>query len=255
MQTQNRKYILYQLLVQIIICVLYAFGLINVLIRAGQTEGVGGLLAPAVKYGPFLVVLICSILPQAALLIKHKLHSQDGEILPLLFTVVALQASLIVTDALYSLGYYFEYPFELLVLQRFSITATACLFLLSSLRYFGFSSSHISLYNFVFMAIPFFISALIPVSSYEGVATIASSVYDAYLQAGIAIVYITTVTTFIVMAVKDKTSLNIKRSIAFILLSIGNYLCLFDRIWSAILSPAVYIIGTVILVNNAGDSL
>ena len=255
MQTQNRKYILYQLFIQIVICVFFSFGLINVCIEAVQNGGISNLIGPAVKYGPFLVVLICSILPQAALLIKHKLHSQDGEILPLLFTVVALQGSVIVTDALESLGYYFEFPFHLLVLQRFSMAATACLFLLSALRFFGFSSSHIGLYNFVFMAIPFFISAIIPVSSYHGETTITSSVYDAYLQAGIVIVYLTAITTFIVMAVKDKTALNIKRSIAFILLCIGNYFCLIGETWSACISPVLYIIGTVILVNNAGDSL
>lgn len=255
MQTQNRKFILYQLFVQVVICALFVFALINVLIDAGQEGGIEGLLTPAVKYGPFLVVLVCSILPQASLLIKHKLHSQDGEILPLLFTIVALQACMIVTDALEALGYYFEFPFHLLVFQRFSLAATACLFLLSALRYFGFSSSHIGLYNFVFLAIPFFISAIIPVSSYHGETTITSSLYDAYLQAAIAIVYLVEITTFIIMAVKDKTALNIKRSIAFILLSIGNYFCLFNEIWSAVISPVFYVIGTVILVNNAGDSL
>ncbi len=255
MQTQNRKYILYQLFIQIAICALFSFGFVNVLIDAAREGGVENLMEPAVKYGPFLIVLICSILPQAALLIKHKLHSQDGEILPLLFTVVALQGSMIVNDALMSLGYYFEFPFHLLILQRFSLTAAACLFLFSALRYFGFSSSHIGLYNFAFLAIPFFISAIIPVSSYQGETTITSSVYDAYLQAGIVIIYLTTITTFTVMAVKDKTALNIKRSIAFILLCFGNYLCLIGEIWSSVLSPLLYIIGTIILVNNAGDSL
>lgn len=255
MQTQNRKFILYQLLIQLVICALFIFALVNVLINAGQKGGFEGLLEPGVEYGPFLIVLVCSILPQIALLIKHKLHSQDGEILPILFTVIALQASIIVNDALRALGYYFEFPFHLLVFQRFAVAASASLFLLSALRYFGFSSSHIGMFNFAFMAVPFFISAIIPVSSYHGETTITSSLYDAYLQAGIAIVYIAAITTFIVMAFKDKTALNIKRSVAFILLSIGNYFCLFNELWSAVISPVFYVIGTIILVNNAGDSL
>ena len=254
MQTQNRKYILYQLLVQIMICVLYAFGLINVLIRAGQTEGIGGLLAPAVKYGPFLVVLICSILPQAALLIKHKLHSQDGEILPVLFTSVILQACIIIVDALDSIGYFFEYPLQLLVLERFSLLAAASMFLVSSLRYFGFSSSHIGLYNLAFLAVSFLISAAIPVSSYMGETDINMSLYEVYLQVLVLVIYITAVVTFIVIAVKDKTALNIKRSIAFILLIGGLYTSHIGLLWSAILSPVLYITGTVILVVNVGDS-
>ncbi len=255
MQNQTRKFILYQLLIQAVITVLYGFGFINIMINAGKESGFDGVLAGAIKYLPFLVILICSILPQVSLLIKHKLHSQDGEILPLLFTVIALQGSLIIPDAVEAMGYYLDIPFYILVLERFSLLAASSMFLLSSLRYFGFSSSHIDLFNFVFLAVPLLVSALGPVSSYEGVISITSSLYEVYLQWAIILIYLSAITTFLVTAFKDKTSLNIKRSISFISLSIGLYFSHFNTAATSIISPVFYILGTVILIVDAGDSL
>lgn len=255
MQNQTRKFIIGQLLIQAAITVLYGFALINIFIDAGIRVGFNGILEYAVKHLPFLVILICSILPQISLLIKHKLHSQDGEILPLLFTVVALQGSLILNDAAEAMGYFLDYPFYILVLQRFSLLAAASMFLLSSLRYFGFSSSRIELFNFVFLAVPLLVSAIVPVTSYEGSVTITSSVYEVYLQFAIVLVYLASVSTFLVTAFKDKTALNIKRSISFISLSIGLYYSHYNTLVTSILSPVFYILGTVILIIDAGDSL
>lgn len=237
------------------ITIFYSFAFIQILLSCGKRDGLEGLLSPTIKYLPFLIILICSILPEASLLIKHKLHSQDGEILPLLFTVVSLQASLILFEAVDASGYLFFYPYQLLVLERFSLLASASMFLLSSLRYFGFSSSNIGLYNFVFLAVPFLVSALIPFSSYEGSFSIYSSIYDLYLVVAITLIYLASIITFIFVAIKDKTALNIKRSISFIFLSIGLYLSQIDILWVAITSSILYIIGSVILVVNAGDSL
>ena len=88
--------------------------------------------------------------------------------MPLLFTVTAFQASLIVVDAIEAMGYIFVFPEALLVIQRFSILATAALFLLSSLRYYGFSSSNMGMYTFLFLSVSLLISAMVPFSSYHG---------------------------------------------------------------------------------------
>lgn len=255
MQNQNRKLLISQLLIQVVITVLYTIGFVEILLFNGRNSGLEGLVEPTIKYFPFLIILICSILPQGSLLIKHKLHSQDGEILPLLFSVVCLQASLIVSEAMDASGYLFLFPYQLIVLQRFSLLSSASMFLLSSLRYYGFSSSNIGLYNFVFLAVPFLLSAIIPFSSYEGQTLIYSSFYEVYLEIAITIIYVASIITFIFLAIKDKTSLNVKRSISFIFISIGLYLSQINELWAAITSSALYIIGTIILVINAGDSL
>ena len=103
MQNQNRKTIVSLLVVQIAITLFYAFGLGEVLFFSFTTDGWNEVKNNLLDYLPHLVILVCSLWPQAALIFKHKLHSQDGEIMPLLFTVTALQASLIVVDAIESM--------------------------------------------------------------------------------------------------------------------------------------------------------
>lgn len=255
MQNQNRKNLLIQLFLQAVILFLYSFAFVNIFLGELQSRGIDGAREVAIKYLPFLVILISSLFPEFSLLIKHKLHSQDGEIIPFLFTATSLQASLIAQDAFSALGFYFDYPLALLVLQRFSLIATAAVFLLSSLRYFGFSSSHMALYNFVFIAFSFSLSIIIPVSSYKTEMTITSSLYEVYLQIAVLLVYAAAITTLVIIEFKDKTILNIKRSIALISLAIGIYVYPYNSLWTSIISPVFYILGTVILAIDAGDSL
>ena len=153
------------------------------------------------------------------------------------------------------MGYYFDYPLELLILQRFSLIATASIFLLSCLRCYGFSSSHMGVYNFVFLAFSFSISLLIPVSTYKTEMKITSSLYEIYLQLAVLLVYAAAIVTLVIIEFKDKTVLNIKRSIAFISLAIGIYVYPFNTVPTSIISPVFYTLGTVILVIDAGDSL
>lgn len=255
MQYQNRKTIATLLVVQTIITVVYAFSLFEVCLFYFREGGFTGIKEPLLNYFPHLVILICSIWPQAALLFKHKLHSQDGEIMPLLFTVTAFQASLIVVDAIEAMGYIFVFPEALLVIQRFSLLATAALFLLSSLRYYGFSSSNMGMYTFLFLAVSLLISALVPFSSYHGRMSTMTPGYEMYIQIVIIVLYVITIITFIMTAVKDRTSLNVKRSIAFIMLALSIYFAYFNLIYTAVTSIVLAIPATVILVINAGDSL
>ena len=253
MQNQNRKTIVSLLVVQIAITLLYSFALIEVLLFSYNQEGWIGLQSNLLDYLPHLVVLICSLWPQAALIFKHKLHSQDGEIM--LFTFSAMQASLIVVDAVEAMGYIFVYPEALLVIQRFSLLGTAALFLLSSLRYYGFSSSNIGMYTFLFLAVSLLISAMVPFSSYHGRMSTMTPGYEMYVQLVVIVLYAVAIITFIMTAVKDKTSLNVKRSIAFIMMGISIYLAYFNHIYTAATSIVLALPATVILVLNAGDSL
>ena len=255
MQNQNRKTIVSLLVVQIAITLFYAFGLGEVLFFSFTTDGWNEVKNNLLDYLPHLVILVCSLWPQAALIFKHKLHSQDGEIMPLLFTVTACQASLIVVDAIEAMGYIFVFPEALLVIQRFSLLATAALFLLSSLRYYGFSSSNMGMYTFLFLAVSLLISALVPFSSYHGRMSTMTPGYEMYVQIVIIVLYVTTIITFIMTAVKDRTSLNVKRSIAFIMLALSIYFAYFNLIYTAVTSIVLAIPATVILVLNAGDSL
>ena len=255
MQNQNRKTIVSLLVVQVAITLFYAFGLTEVLLYSFSNEGWIGVKDNLLDYLPYLVILICSLWPQAALIFKHKLHSQDGDIMPILFTSVAMQASLIVVDAIEAMGYIFVFPEALLVIQRFSILSTAALFLLSSLRYYGFSSSNIGTYTILFLATSLLISDLVPFSSYHGRMSTMTPGYEMYIQFVIIVLYVVAIITFIMTAIKDRTSLNVKRSIAFIMLGLSIYFAYFNLIYTAVASIVLAIPATVILVINAGDSL
>ena len=175
--------------------------------------------------------------------------------MPMLFTFSAMQASLIVVDAVEAMGYIFVYPEALLVIQRFSLLGTAALFLLSSLRYYGFSSSNIGMYTFLFLAVSLLISAMVPFSSYHGRMSTMTPGYEMYVQLVVIVLYAVAIITFIMTAVKDKTSLNVKRSIAFIMMGISIYLAYFNHIYTVATSIVLALPATVILVLNAGDSL
>ena len=255
MQNQNRKTIVSLLVVQIAITLFYAFGLGEVLFFSFTTDGWNEVKNNLLDYLPHLVILVCSLWPQAALIFKHKLHSQDGEIMPLLFTMIATQASLIVTDAVTAMGFIFIFPEQLLVVQRFSLVATAALFLLSSLRYYGFSSSNMGFYTALFLAISLLLSSMVPFSSYRGQMSTLTPGYEVYIQIVVLVLYLVSIITFIITAVKDKTSLNVKRSIAFILLVISIYFSYYNTLYSAIIAVVLAIPATIILSINAGDSL
>ncbi|MGN1164682.1 MAG: hypothetical protein ACI4S4_07770, partial [Candidatus Ornithospirochaeta sp.] len=205
MQNQNRKSIVILLVVQIGITVFYAFSLFEILFSGYRFSGWEEMKTSIIEYVPHLVILLCLLWPQAALIFKHKLHSQDGEIMPLLFTLTAFQASLIVTDALEAMGYIFVFPEALLVIQRFSLVATAAFFLLASLRYYGFSSSNMGMYSLLFLSLALLLSALVPFSSYHGEMSTLTPGYEVYVQIVVLVLYIITVITFIMTAVKDKT--------------------------------------------------
>ena len=111
------------------------------------------------------------------------------------------------------------------------------------------------MYTFLFLAVSLLISALVPFSSYHGRMSTMTPGYEMYVQIVIIVLYVTTIITFIMTAVKDKTSLNVKRSIAFIMLALSIYFAYFNLIYTAVTSIVLAIPATVILVLNAGDSL
>lgn len=255
MNNQNRKSILFLLVIQTIITTVYGFCLVSMVLVSLRGNDIQVFIDNLIKFLPEFIILLASLTPQFALLLKHKIHSQDGEILPLLFTITSLQASFIIVDAAKALGYLFVYPELLLVVERFSILGTASLMLISALRYYGYSSSNISYYTAAFLGVCFILSSIVPMSSIHGKMTITTSSYEIYIQIAIIAIYLATIVTFLISAFKDKTSLNVKRSIAFIALALGLYLSLFENLYTAFATIVLYISGSIILVRNAGDSL
>ena len=152
------------LFVQIAITILYSIAIIQmtvILFEKNRDIFLSGLLG----YLSQGFLLIIALLPQIVLRVKRKIHSQDGEIYPLLFTILALQASLIIPQYTKITGVYLLDPSTLLILERFAVVGTASIFLLSALRFYGFASSRSSLNTFLVIGAALLLCILAPMNT------------------------------------------------------------------------------------------
>lgn len=209
-----------------------------------------------VSYLPQFVILLSSLIPQIVLRAKRKLHSQDGEIFPLLFTLIALQVTLVIPMYTEVTGLFVLDSTILVAVGRFSLLGTAALFLISALRYYGFSTSKIDIYTSAVLAASLLISIIAPVSSLkkENIMNMFNSRYDAYIQMAIILLYLATILTLLIFAIKDKSPVNTKRFLGFSLLIAGLYLSISYQFMAAIISSVLYLTGIIILTFNTGEA-
>ena len=82
------------LILQMIISLLYGAMLVHttVILMSGRRQG---WFIALVSYLPQLVIIIASVVLQFILRIRHRSHTQEGSLLPLLFTFIALEATYI----------------------------------------------------------------------------------------------------------------------------------------------------------------
>lgn len=243
------------LILQIVITLFYLAMIVHMAILLYEKTPLREFVKEILNYLPQVIILISSLIPQIALRLRRKLHSQDGEIFPLLFTMVALQASLIIPDYTSLTGVFIVDPHILLLLERFSLLGTSALFFISSLRYFGFNSSKIGWYIVYTMAFSLFLCVIAPSNnSTPFKVDVVSSKYDAYIQLAIAILYLLSILTFLVSAIRDKTATNIKRLIGFFLVIVGLYLAVSISVAPIIISCILYLAGIIILAVNTKES-
>ncbi len=208
------------------------------------------------RFLPQIVILISSLIPQITLRLRRKLHSQDGEIFPLLFTMVAIQSSLIIPEYTSITGVFIMDAHLLTILSRFSLLGTSALFLISSLRYYGFNTSRSGWYTICILGFSLFLCIIAPTNSRHFYSSPAlSSRYDVYLQLAIICIYFLSILTFVVSVIKDKTSTNIRRLIGFTLVIIGLYLAeVTTSLIPVILSCVLYFAGIIVLTVNTKES-
>lgn len=204
---------------------------------------------------PIFIILVSSLSPQIVLRIRRKLHSEDGEIFPILFTVLSMQASLIIPLFIEISGWYFMLPPEILiVIERFSVLATASIFLLSALEYYGFQNAKLGLYTFYILLACLIVCMLAPTNTNRGYIEIYNAYSDAYIIYGAILIYITAALTLIGSAINEKSASNIRKCVAILLMILGIILSLFDNTITAVISSASYLIGIIILDFNTKDS-
>ncbi len=241
------------LIVQSLLTAAYVGMLIHVSIVLFSKEGIAA-FSDLTFYFPIFVILVSSLSPQIVLRIRRKLHSEDGEVFPILFTILSLQASLII-PIFTELSGYFYIPSEiLLVVERFSILATAMIFLLSSLEYYGFQNAKLGLYTFYILLASLIVCMLAPSSTNRGFIEIYTAYSDAFIIYSTILIYIAASLTFVAYAINEKTASNIRKCVSFLLMILGIILSLFDNFIPAIISSVSYLIGIIILDFNTKDS-
>lgn len=253
MAHKNTKHLSF-LILQIVITTVYTAAIAQmtvVLFRTNRAMFVTGLIG----YFSQFIILIASLVPQVYLRFKKKLHSQEGEIYPILFTMISLQSTIIIPIYSQITGIYFVDTAAVLILMRFSILGTAALFLLSALRFYGFASSRLPLYTALLLATAFLFCFIAPKNTISWENMLFSSKYDAYLQLTSTLLYAATIITMIITAIKDKTSANIKRSISFALLIAGLFLAISNSLIPTIISSALYIAGIILLISSSQENL
>ena len=243
------------LLLQILITVVYGAMLVNMTQLLFEAHP-DSFIDEAISYLPQFVILVSSLIPQIVLRAKRKLHSQDGEVFPLLFTMIALQVTLVIPMFTEVTGIFILDRSILVTVGRFSLLGTAVLFLISALRYYGFNSSKISFYIFVAMISSLFLSVIAPISSLQqdNAMNIFNSRYDIYIQLVIILFYLATILTLFVYALKDKSPVNTKRLLGFTFLIIGLHLSISYEFLTSIISSVLYLLGIIILTFNPRES-
>ncbi len=234
------------LILQMIISLLYGAMLVHttVILMSGRRQG---WFIALVSYLPQLVIIIASVVLQFILRIRHRSHTQEGSLLPLLFTFIALEATYILPLYQEVTGYTILAPTAVIVIARFAMLSTAVIFLFASMQFFGANNSRNRLYLTLSLFASLFISLAAPVSTDSYGTTLFTSSYDAYLYTAIALIYAATAFTYIAAVVKDRATHTPGRAVSYILLMIGNFISLGTGFISAGVSMVLYIIGVAML--------
>ena len=234
------------LILQMIISLLYGAMLVHttVILMSGRRQG---WFIALVSYLPQLVIIIASVVLQFILRIRHRSHTQEGSLLPLLFTFIAREATYILPLYQEVTGYTILAPTAVIVIARFAMLSTAVIFLFASMQFFGANNSRNRLYLTLSLFASLFISLAAPVSTDSYGTTLFTSSYDAYLYTAIALIYAATAFTYIAAVVKDRATHTPGRAVSYILLMIGNFISLGTGFISAGVSMVLYIIGVAML--------
>lgn len=240
------------LTMQTVISIAYAVMLVHMTILLVRSRSTGW-ISTIVAYFPQLVIIISSMALQFVLRIRHRAHTQDGSLLPLLFTFIALESSMILPIYFNVSGIAILPPNGVVYLSRFSLLSAAVLFTFSAVQFFGTNLSKMWLYLVSALGAAFFISIATPLNTAPETSIFSSS-YDAYFLILITMIYIAAAITYIAAVAKDRATHSVTRSTAFIFLIIGNYLSIGTDIITGILSAIIYVVGIIMLSISAKNT-
>ena len=200
-------------------------------------------------YIPQLFILISSMVLQFFLKINHRTHSQEGA-LPILFSFIALEATMILPDYMAIIDTY-AIPAEVFTyMSRFSVLGTAVVFLFASIQFYGTNLSRSWLYLAFALASVVYITFALPLDASSSDAIFSSSDYGDIVIVCYLIINIAAIATYAVSVIKDRATHSPFRSLAYTLLIIGNIMSLGYNPIPSIISVVIYIAGIIIGNNN-----
>lgn len=245
----RKKKLSFALLLQMLISIAYGAILIHMTVVILDQRTTGWILY-MMNYLPQLIIIISSVAFLFILRVRHRTHSIDSTLLPLLFSFIALESTAILPLYAEITGIMILPPNAVLILERFAIFSAAVVFVFSAVQYYGTNASRIKLYLTIAIGAALFLSLAAPINT--GTGSLASmkvftSQYDTYLMIILTVIYLISIFTYIAAVIKDRATHSISRTSAFILLMIGNFLVISNELITAAIAAVLYVTGIVML--------
>ena len=130
----RKKKLSFALLLQMLISIAYGAILIHMTVVILDQRTTGWILY-MMNYLPQLIIIISSVAFLFILRVRHRTHSIDSTLLPLLFSFIALESTAILPLYAEITGIMILPPNAVLILERFAIFSAAVVFVFSAVQY------------------------------------------------------------------------------------------------------------------------
>ena len=237
------------LVLQFLISIVYTAMLIHVTAVLIQSRTEGWLIYILI-YLPQLVIIVSSLVFLFILRLRHRTHSVDSTLLPLLFTFIAIEATMIIPLYTELTGITILAPNAVIIIERFAMLAAAIVFVFTAVQYYGTNASRLKLYLTISIGAALYLAFSAPLNTGTtdlATMTIFSSSYDALILAALVCIYLVSIITYIAAVVKDRSTHSISRASAFVLMMVGNFFSMSNEVVPSVISAIVYVIGIVLL--------
>ncbi len=255
-EKRRKKQFSSALLLQLFISILYSAILVHMTVFLLQSRTQGRFTYLTI-YIPQLAIIVSSLIFLFILRLRHRTHSIDSTLLPMLFTFIALEATMIIPLYTQVTGITLLAPNAVVIIERFAMLSAAVVFVFTAVQYYGTNASRLKLYLTLTILASLFIAIAMPLNTGTtdlATLTVFSSSYDALLLAALICIYLVSIITYIAAVAKDRSTHSISRAAAFILLMIGNFFSMSNVALPSIISGLLYIIGIVMLTISSKNT-
>ena len=207
-----------------------------------------------IQLGAYLLIIIVSFAIQIILRVKHRSHTPEAELLPLLLFFMTMECTMVLPVYFQETGILVFSTNTTNMIIRFSLIGTSLVFVYTALLHMG---SHISAGNITTSLIAIlFLSLLAPSSSSLQAAEYGfGSTYDVYFNFATILLYIAAAVTFIIGAINDKVPHILVRSITYILMILGNWGIVADNSYlMTVICAILYVVSSILMIVTSKDA-